>query len=38
VTADHVLPAAALAPGAALPAPSGIFPRFVETAAGQGDA
>jgi len=39
VHADRVLSAAALAPGAPLPAPSGIFPRFVEAqAAGQGGA
>jgi methionyl-tRNA synthetase len=36
VTADKLLPAAALVPGAALPAPSGIFPRFVEAEAGTG--
>ena len=40
VTADKLLPAAALVAGATLPAPSGIFPRFVEgeAAAGQGGA
>src|SRR5262249_53225458 len=40
VRPDHVPPAAGLVPGAALPAPSGIFPRFVETEtpAGQGGA
>jgi methionyl-tRNA synthetase len=37
VQADKLVSAAALAPGAPLPAPSGIFPRFVEAeAAGQG--
>ena len=39
VRADKLVSAAALVPGAPLPAPSGIFPRFVEAeAAGQGGA
>ena len=40
VHTDKLVSAAALVPGVSLPAPSGIFPRFVEAeaAAGQGRA